>query len=374
MNKKTIHTTSTQPYNKYSWSFKRGVYPCGNNENKKYFYHTDHLGSSSWITDASGNVNQHLAYLPYGEQFIDERNDSRDIRFKFIAKERDPEIKHLGADSPNTTENKLFMRQTGLDYFGARYYSSGLSVWLSVDALAGKYPNISSYNYVFNNSINGTDPDGRSGILKNKRRKVVVVSKFYFYGNVSRKEVRQIKKEIKYQWNSANGQVIVDGKVKEVKFRIRGRKVSKSRAIKLASNNKSSKNNFIKVEQGERGKRSFMQLNGNAGIWYKSDELGSSTTAAHEVGHGWGYYNPQGTTNGAHSPGNLKGTGRADIMATRGTLVDPQFRYFSWKTTGYEGVDPFRRQANQHDINGIFRNIYIQGRRIKLGRATNTIY
>ena len=63
----------------------------------------------------------------------------------FPAKERDSEIKPLGADSPNTTENKLFMRQTGLDYFGARYYSSGLSVWLSLDVLAGEYHNESPF-------------------------------------------------------------------------------------------------------------------------------------------------------------------------------------------------------------------------------------
>jgi len=57
--------------------------------------HWTFQGSSSWITDASGSVNQHLAYLPYGEQFIDERNtDSHDIRFKFTAKEREKNQPH----------------------------------------------------------------------------------------------------------------------------------------------------------------------------------------------------------------------------------------------------------------------------------------
>jgi len=53
-----------------------------------------HLGSSSWISTATGNTNQHLAYMPYGEQFIDERkaDDSRDIRFKFTAKEREKKL------------------------------------------------------------------------------------------------------------------------------------------------------------------------------------------------------------------------------------------------------------------------------------------
>jgi len=110
-------------------------------ENELYFYHTDHLGSSSWITDASGAVNQYLAYLPFGESYIDQRTNGHDIRFKFTGKERDQE--------------------TGYDYFGARYYSSELSVWLSVDPLADKYPSTSPFMYVLGNPIRYTDPDGR---------------------------------------------------------------------------------------------------------------------------------------------------------------------------------------------------------------------
>jgi hypothetical protein len=34
-----------------------------NDEEELYFYHGDHLGSSSWITDGTGNVNQYLASL-----------------------------------------------------------------------------------------------------------------------------------------------------------------------------------------------------------------------------------------------------------------------------------------------------------------------
>jgi len=46
------------------------------------------------------------------------------------------------------------------DYFGARYYSSDLSVWLSVDPLASKYPTMSPYMYVAGNPIYFIDPDG----------------------------------------------------------------------------------------------------------------------------------------------------------------------------------------------------------------------
>ena len=98
--------------------------------------------SSSWITDASGSVNQHLQYLPFGEQFIDQRQTGHDIRFKFTGKEKDSE--------------------TGYTYFGARYYASELSLWLSVDPLNILYPNLSPYAYCDNNPIYYVDPDGRT--------------------------------------------------------------------------------------------------------------------------------------------------------------------------------------------------------------------
>ena len=55
--------------------------------------------------------------------------------------------------------------ETGYSYFGARYYDSELSVWLSVDALATKYPSNSSYMYVLGNPIRLTDPNGDSAVV-----------------------------------------------------------------------------------------------------------------------------------------------------------------------------------------------------------------
>ncbi len=111
-----------------------------NSEDDLYFYHTDHLGSSSWITDASGSANQHLQYLPYGEDYIYQRNNEWDVPYTFSGKEKDSE--------------------TGYSYFGARYYDSDISVWLSVDPLASRFPNISGYAYVNNSPVMYTDPRG----------------------------------------------------------------------------------------------------------------------------------------------------------------------------------------------------------------------
>ena len=50
--------------------------------------------------------------------------------------------------------------ETGLSYFGARYYSSDLSIWLSVDPMSDKYPSLSPYVYCANNPVKLVDPNG----------------------------------------------------------------------------------------------------------------------------------------------------------------------------------------------------------------------
>jgi len=56
-------------------------------------------------------------------------------------------------------------RETGMYYYGARYYDPRISIFVSVDPLAEKYPNIGGYVYVANNPINAIDPDGREIII-----------------------------------------------------------------------------------------------------------------------------------------------------------------------------------------------------------------
>ena len=48
----------------YHWKI-----PHGNTEPDCYWYHPDHLGSASWVTDNDGEVVQYLYYLPWGEDF-----------------------------------------------------------------------------------------------------------------------------------------------------------------------------------------------------------------------------------------------------------------------------------------------------------------
>lgn len=50
--------------------------------------------------------------------------------------------------------------ETGLDYFGARYYDGRIARWLSVDPISGVYPGVSPYEYVVNNPIRLIDHNG----------------------------------------------------------------------------------------------------------------------------------------------------------------------------------------------------------------------
>ena len=50
--------------------------PNDDYEKMQFYYHPDHLGSTSYITNLDGEVSQHIEYVPFGEVFIEERNNT----------------------------------------------------------------------------------------------------------------------------------------------------------------------------------------------------------------------------------------------------------------------------------------------------------
>ena len=66
----------------------------------------------------------------------------------------------ITAHSSHTFSAKERDAETGLSYFGSRYYSSDLSIWLSVDPMSDKYPSFSPYVYCADNPVKLVDPNG----------------------------------------------------------------------------------------------------------------------------------------------------------------------------------------------------------------------
>ena len=139
---------------------------------KRYYYHSDHLGSASLISDYKGDEYQRIEYTPYGETWVEKTNPEANLNYlpyKFTAKELDEE--------------------TGLYYYGARYLDPKYSRWISTDPALGDYIpqapineearkhnqnlpgmggvfnhiNGNCYHYAANNPIRYTDPTGKSG-------------------------------------------------------------------------------------------------------------------------------------------------------------------------------------------------------------------
>src|SRR3989337_1636569 len=109
----------------------------------KTFYHSDHLGSNIAITDATSTVEWDRVYLPYGQGFNDPNFDFLPNTHQYTAKELDED--------------------SGLYYYGARYYNPSIGRLMSVDPAGGDRTDPQSWNrysYTLNNPFKFADPDG----------------------------------------------------------------------------------------------------------------------------------------------------------------------------------------------------------------------
>ncbi len=107
----------------------------------EYYYHQDQIGSIRIVTNNSGTQANAHEYYPYGEE-VNTQPTTRDENL-FTGKLRDIE--------------------TGLDYFGRRYYGNALGRFLSVDpglSNTGAPQTWNKYVYCLNNPLKYIDPDG----------------------------------------------------------------------------------------------------------------------------------------------------------------------------------------------------------------------
>ncbi|MCL2449853.1 MAG: RHS repeat-associated core domain-containing protein, partial [Polyangiaceae bacterium] len=118
------------------------------------YFHSDHLGSTSFVSDATQALVSRQEYFPSGEQWLDMDNPTQGIppTYLFNGKELDTE--------------------TGLYYYGARYYDPRVQVWVSPDPILAQYmrgkpnggvitpANLDLYTYAWNNPVSTPDSNG----------------------------------------------------------------------------------------------------------------------------------------------------------------------------------------------------------------------
>ncbi|MBF0559297.1 MAG: FG-GAP repeat protein, partial [Nitrospirae bacterium] len=113
------------------------------NSSNTYYYHGDHLNSSSIITDQNGNKVQEINYYPFGQVRSKWTSGAVDVKYKYTGQEEDPE--------------------TGLYYYNARYYDPILCRFTSPDSIGQNIhdpQSLNRYSYCLNNPLTYTDPSG----------------------------------------------------------------------------------------------------------------------------------------------------------------------------------------------------------------------
>jgi len=113
------------------------------------YYHQDHLGSSSCITDTGGNLIEDLTFYPFGEPRTLYEPRGQEENYQYAQKERDLE--------------------SHLDYFESRYLWPSVGRFASVDPIIGapspqSYPQrLCAYSYAYNSPLRFSDPTGQTG-------------------------------------------------------------------------------------------------------------------------------------------------------------------------------------------------------------------
>ena len=135
----TLYEITGGSYTKYIFAGKKRI--VNKTVSATNYYHTDHLGSSNVITNASGTLVEEIYYFPFGGIRLD--TGSVDVKHKYTGQELDEE--------------------TDLYYYGARYYDAVLARFISPDSVVPDYTDpqsLNRYSYVVNNPLRYIDPTG----------------------------------------------------------------------------------------------------------------------------------------------------------------------------------------------------------------------
>jgi len=172
--------------------------------------------------------------------------------------------------------------ETGYGYFGARYMDHELmTMWLSVDPMSDKYPNISPYAYCAWNPVKLVDPDGEDWIvIFDHNKKTVTIKANYIVRNGDEEAKKSAGNAVKV-WNDLTGKYGL--KVGEEKYSINFN-LSVIDASDANLNNPDKNNNTYKFTSHFEDDNTFGETYIN-NITILDTKKGDYTVTSHEVGH-----------------------------------------------------------------------------------------
>ena len=107
------------------------------------YQYSNHLGSASLELNATGQIISYEEYHPFGTTSYRSGRSETEVslkRYKYVGKERDEE--------------------TGLYYYGFRYYAAWIASFINVDPLQHEYPHYTPFQYAGNKPVTFIDLDG----------------------------------------------------------------------------------------------------------------------------------------------------------------------------------------------------------------------
>ena len=188
--------------------------------------------------------------------------------FTFSAKERDPE--------------------TGLSYFGSRYYSSDLSIWLSVDPQSDKYASLSTYVYCADNPVKLVDPNGEDYEVEVNGNTITIRATYYV--------TKDAKEGVEMAFNYFTCQdqnlsyTMENGEVYSIRFDLKfvGDYDTWDEAYAAASKSGNNYSNVCRIDE-TREENALGQTEAGRVITIRPDCSIDYRTYAHEIGHTLGF-------------------------------------------------------------------------------------
>ena len=131
--------------------------------------------------------------------------------------------------------------------------------------------------------------------INSESSQISIEAELVFYGKYSTDDLAQkIVLEINQMWNEPSAKLQLGSRLFDIVFDIKYLCLSNSEVLLKVMNNTDYAVNFIRIEDKNIAERSMMGfgLGENSGHWLITDQLGESTTAAHEFGHALGLPHP----------------------------------------------------------------------------------